>query len=75
MYYKVLRFFYDLQDDNHAYDIGDTYPREGFTASEKRIAELTGDKNKQRMPLIEAVEEPKAKKETDEEKPKKRAKK
>ena len=57
--YKVIKYFTDLQDNEHAYDIGDAYPREGLTVSAERIAELAGSKNKQRTPLIEEAPEPK----------------
>lgn len=50
---KVIKKFTDLQDGNHVYNVGDTYPREGYTPSEERIAELAGDKNKQGTPLVE----------------------
>lgn len=50
---KVIKKFTDLQDGNHVYNVGDVYPREGYTPSEERIAELAGDKNKQGTPLIE----------------------
>lgn len=56
--YKVIRLFDDLQDGCHHYDAGDTFPREGLKVSAKRIAELSGDENKQGFPLIEKVEEP-----------------
>lgn len=52
MGYKVIHFFTDLQDFNHAYRVGDKYPRSGMHVSEARIAELLGSKNKQRKPLI-----------------------
>lgn len=50
---KVIKRFTDLQDGNHVYRAGDIYPREGYTPSEERIAELASDKNKQGTPLIE----------------------
>ena len=28
--YKVIKHFVDLQDNNHKYDVGDTYPRKGL---------------------------------------------
>ena len=74
--YKVIKHFVDLQDNNHKYDVGDTYPRKGFNVLQSRINELASDKNKQKTPLIEeipeVVEEPKKEKksksvETDEE--------
>ena len=56
MMYRVITSFIDLQDGEHAYSIGDAFPREGHTVSEERIAELAGSKNKRKMPLIEPVE-------------------
>lgn len=56
--YKVIKFFTDLQDNNHAYNVGDTYPRKGLNVSPERITELSGSNNKQCQPLIEKVEEP-----------------
>ena len=50
--FKVVRFFNDLQDKEHAYNAGDIYPREGMTPSESRINELSGDANAQGVPLI-----------------------
>lgn len=63
--YKVIKFFHDLEDKKetksgtvyHAYNVGDTYPREGSKPSEERVAELAGSENKQGEPLIELVEE------------------
>ena len=56
--YKVIHFFTDLQDNDHPYNVGDVFPRQGKTVSDERIAELAGSENKQRTPLIEAVDEP-----------------
>lgn len=70
MQYTVIKFFTDLQDNDHAYNVGDVFPREGKTVSDLRIAELSSEINAQGVPLIKAVEEtPKA-----EEKPKTSAK-
>ncbi len=55
--YKVIKFFMDLQDKKHAYNVGDEYPRKGLEVSAERIAELAGKENKQGVPLIEKVEE------------------
>lgn len=71
--YKVIKFFHDLEDKKetksgtvyHAYNVGDTYPREGSKPSEERVAELAGSENKQGEPLIELVEE-KVEKQTEE---------
>lgn len=57
MTYKVINFFTDLQDNNFAYEVGDTFPRKGLEVSEARIAELSGSDNLQKKPLIAAVEE------------------
>lgn len=55
---KVIKGFYDLQDGCYQYKEGDTYPRNGYKATDARIAELAGDKNKLGEALIE-VEQPK----------------
>ena len=57
MTYKVINFFTDLQDNDFPYSVGDIYPRKGKTASDGRIAELSGSNNKQGQPLIMLVEE------------------
>jgi hypothetical protein len=55
--YKVIKYFVDLQDKNHPYNVGDVFPRKGLEVSEDRIAELAGSNNKQGVPLIERVED------------------
>lgn len=55
--WKVVKYFTDLQDDNYAYNVGDTYPREGLNPSEDRFAELSGSDNKQGVPLIKEVKQ------------------
>ena len=58
--YKVIKYFTDLQDNNYAYYVGDTFPRNGVEVGAERIAELSNDKNLQGVPLIEeVVEKPK----------------
>ena len=58
--YKVIKSFTDLQDNNHAYYVGDTFPRNGVEAGAARVAELSSDKNRLGVPLIEEiVEKPK----------------
>ena len=54
--YKVIKYFVDLQDDNHIYNEGDIYPREGLEVAPERITELSGKDNKQGTPLIAKVE-------------------
>lgn len=55
--YKVIKFFTDLHDNDHPYNVGDTFPREGIEVTKGRLAELAGPSNKQGVPLIEFVEE------------------
>lgn len=66
--YKVIKSFTDLQDNNYAYYVGDTFPRNGVEAGAERVAELSSDKNLQGVPLIEEIEEkPKRKRKKKEE--------
>lgn len=53
--YKVIKYFTDLQDREHAYNVGDTFPREGVTVPQARLEELSGSNNRQHAPLIEEV--------------------
>ena len=55
--YKVIKHFIDLHDNDHSYNEGDIFPREGADVSKERIEELAGSNNKQHTPLIELVEE------------------
>lgn len=55
--YKVIKYFTDLQDEGYAYQVGDTYPREGLSPTDERIAELSSSRNRQEKPLIEAIPE------------------
>lgn len=60
--YKVIKFFTDLQDENHPYNVGDTYPRSGMKVAKERFEELAGNTNKRGTPLIEKVAEKPARK-------------
>lgn len=55
--YKVIKYFTDLQDNNYAYYVGDTFPHNGVEVGSERIAELSSDKNLQGVPLIEEIKE------------------
>ena len=55
--YKVINRFFDLQDNNHAYSVGDTFPHNGVEVDAERIAELASDKNRLGVPLIEKIAE------------------
>lgn len=85
--YRVVEYFTDLQDNGHAYSVGDIFPREGVEVSAERLEELSSVNNKRGKALIELVK-PKATKTADEtasepveaeaetaEKPKKKSKK
>lgn len=57
--HKVIKYFVDLQDNNHPYNVGDAFPRSGVSVTDGRIKELAGSNNKQGVPLIEKAVEPK----------------
>ena len=57
--YRVIKYFTDLQDNNHEYNVGDIYPHNKKKVSSSRIKALATDKNRRGIPLIEKVEEPK----------------
>ena len=60
--YRVINRFFDLQDNNHAYSVGDTFPHNGVEVDAERIAELASDKNRLGVPLIkETPKKPKKK--------------
>jgi hypothetical protein len=69
--YKVITAFNDLQDNNYPYSVGATYPRNGVTVSEKRLAELASANNRRKTPMIEKVAEKKSEDKKDEDAPKK----
>lgn len=53
--YKVIIQFTDLKDGGYLYNVGDTYPREGFEVSEARIKELSGGDNRRHIALIKQI--------------------
>lgn len=55
--YRVIKYFTDLQDNNHAYNVGDVFPHDGMEVTEKRLIELSTNANRRGRPLIEKVEE------------------
>lgn len=57
MAYKVIKHFVDLQDNNYSYDVGDAFPRKGYSVLPSRIRELASDANLQKTPLIEEIPE------------------
>lgn len=62
MAYRVIRFFYDLTDSEHLYNVGDSFPRKGLAVSNARIKELLSGKNRLKTPVIEEVKVAKKKK-------------
>ena len=50
--YKVIESFTDLQDNNHVYRVGDTFPRPNLEVSDKRVQELLTASNRRGIPLI-----------------------
>jgi hypothetical protein len=62
----VINAFLDLKDNEHLYEVGDAYPREGIEPSEERIKELLGSDNLQGQPMIKAVKTVPADKESEE---------
>ena len=72
MNYKVIHNFFDLQDNDHSYQVGDKFPRQGAVANENRLKELSSKNNRLKKPLIELV---KVDSEPVEEPPKKRGRK
>lgn len=56
-HYEVIRYFEDLQDNNHPYNVGDTFPHDGLEVSEERLKELSSSNNKQHTPLIRKIAE------------------
>lgn len=57
MYYEVIRYFKDAQDNGYAYHEGDIYPREGHTVSDVRIKDLLSGNNFQKVALIKRVDQ------------------
>lgn len=62
--YKVIKHFVDLQDKNHPYYVGETYPRKGLGVTKERLDELASNNNKRGEALIEEVKETQKKSET-----------
>lgn len=61
--YKVSIKFKDKLDNFHLYNVGDVYPRDGYTPTEKRIEYLKVKHNGFNKPFIEEVKQKKKKKE------------
>lgn len=55
MTYRVIKEFLDLEDQNHRYTVGDTYPRGGLAPTKERIMFLLSSQNLLHTPVIEEV--------------------
>lgn len=57
MAYRVIKNFLDLEDGNHRYTVGDTYPRSGLAPTKERIQFLLSYQNLLHEPVIEEVDD------------------
>lgn len=64
--YRVLRKFKDLLDNNYIYEMGEEYPRSGYSPSSERIAELSCKNNKIGKELIIEIPATNSKKDLEE---------
>lgn len=55
MNYKVIHAFADLEDKKFQYKVGDKYPHDGLDVSKERLEELSSNKNKIGVPLIQEM--------------------
>lgn len=55
MNYSVIRAFFDLQDGEYGYHVGDTFPREGYAPSQERLDSLLSANNARHQPFIVEV--------------------
>lgn len=55
--YRVVKDFFDLQDNLHEYKVGDKFPHDGISVRDERINELSTEANKLKTVLIVKVEE------------------
>jgi len=53
--FLVIKAFYDLEDGNYLYSVGDKYPRTGARPSADRVLSLATENNKQGVSLIKEV--------------------
>ena len=53
--YEVIKDFVDVQNNNHLYRVGDSFPYNGADVSEDRCAELASTSNRCGVVLIKAI--------------------
>ena len=54
--YEVIKDFVDVQNNNHLYRVGDSFPYNGADVSKDRCAELASTSNRCGVVLIKAIE-------------------
>lgn len=57
MNYSVIRAFFDVQDGEYGYHVGDVFPREGYAPSQERLDSLLSANNAGHQPFIVEVDE------------------
>lgn len=62
MVYKVIENFFDAEDNKRLYEVGQTYPRAGFEASQERIDYLSNKNGDFKKPFIKIEEDREASK-------------
>lgn len=55
--YIVTAMFRDNQDNGYLYNIGDTFPRKGYSPNAERIEQLSSANNVRKMAVIAKVAE------------------
>jgi len=55
MAYKVVNSFFDKEDGNRLYEVGQSYPRTGVKPSKERIELLSSNKNDEKKVFIKEV--------------------
>lgn len=55
MAYKVVSSFFDKEDNNRLYEVGQSYPRTGYKPSKERIDMLSTNKNSESTIFIKEV--------------------
>lgn len=57
MNFEVIAKFVDKEDGKRLYEVGQSYPRDGYFPSEERIESLSTHNNKGKKPFIKIVED------------------
>ncbi|UNB45564.1 Rho termination factor N-terminal domain-containing protein [Staphylococcus coagulans] len=54
--YEVIVRFKDGQDDEYLYQVGDVYPRVGYTPTEERVNEVASTNNRRGVVAIKPLD-------------------